>query len=160
MQIVFDPTFPAPFVDLLEMALNIMLAFIIRGYLIIVLVGFIVYVTGASDGLGKTLIAMGVVIYIIGPIILDLFASIVGLETVTIESATSTWLSFIGMTDTEVIGITVLIGDMIAAICFLAGAILYFTPLSNDLKSRGHSLIIRALMFAPVLAFFHIAPWI
>ncbi|NHJ12142.1 MAG: hypothetical protein EAX95_00615 [Candidatus Thorarchaeota archaeon] len=160
LQIPFDPTFPSPFVDILDISLNIMLALVIRGYLIFVLVGFMVYVTGISDGLGKLLVGMGVVLYVVGPILLDLFTSMIGLEAITIESATTTWLSLIGMTDAEVVGLVVLIGDMVAVICVLAGAILYFTPSSSDLKSRGHSLVVRALMFAPVLAFFHVTPWI
>jgi hypothetical protein len=103
---------------------------------------------------------MGIVIYIVGPFLLNFFAGVVGVEVVTLEGATTAWLSLIGMTDAEIVSLIVLIGDMVAAVCILAGAILYFTPSSNDLKSRGQSLIVRALMFAPVLAFFHIASWI
>jgi hypothetical protein len=137
-----------------------MMALAIRGYLILVLVGFMVYVTGLSDGLGKGLVGFGVVIYVVGPLLLNFFAGVVGVETVTLEGATSAWLSLIGMTDAEIVGLLVLLGDMVAATCVLVGAILYFTPSANDLKSRGQSLMVRALMFAPVLAFFHIAPWI
>ena len=160
LQIPFDPALPTSFLDILDTALNVMLALIVRGYLIFVLVGFMIYVTGISDNLGKLLVGMGIVLYVIGPILLDFFVSLVGLETITIEGATHTWLSLIGMTDAEVIALIVLIGDMVAVTCVLAGAILYFTPSSNDFKSRGQSLIVRALMFAPVLAFFHITPWI
>lgn len=160
IQIPFDPALPPSFLDMLDTALNVMLALIIRGYLIFVLVGFMIYVTGISDGLGKILVGMGIVLYVIGPILLDFFVSLIGLETITIEGATNTWLRLIGMTDAEVIALIVLIGDMVAVTCVLAGAILYFTPSSSDLKSRGQSLIVRALMFAPVLVFFHITPWI
>ena len=31
---------------------------------------------------------------------------------------------------------------------------------SSDLKTRGHSLIVRGLMFAPILAFMYFVPWI
>ncbi|MFX1367593.1 MAG: hypothetical protein ACFFAY_03240, partial [Promethearchaeota archaeon] len=68
--------------------------------------------------------------------------------------------SLIGMTDAEIVSLLVLLGDMLAATCVLVGAILYFTPSANDLKSRGQSLIVRAIMFAPILAFFHITPWL
>ena len=160
LQNPFDPTVPAPFLETLDLILNVMMALSIRGYLILVLVGFMVYVTGFSDGLGKALVGFGIVIYVAGPFLLNFFAGVVGIETVTLEGATTAWLSLIGMTDTEIVGLLVLIGDMVAAACILSGAILYFTPSSNDLKSRGQSLMVRALMFAPVLAFFHIMPWI
>ncbi len=159
-ELPFDPTVPSPFLDLLDLILNVMMALAIRGYLIFVLVGFMVYVTGLSDALGKILVGAGVVIYIAGPLLLNFFAGVVGVETVTLAGATAAWLSLIGMTDAEIVSILVLLGDMVAATCLLVGAILYFTPSANDLKSRGQSLIVRAIMFAPILAFFHIAPWI
>ena len=156
----FDPTVPSPFLGILDLILNVMMALAIRGYLILVLVGFMIYVTGLSDGLGKLLVGTGVVIYVAGPLLLNFFAGVVGVETVTLEGATSAWLTLIGMTDVEIVSLLVLLGDMVAATCVLAGAILYFTPSANDLKSRGQSLMVRAIMFAPILAFFHIAPWI
>lgn len=149
-----------PWMDLADLILDLMLALAIRGYLILILVGFMIYVTGLSDGLGKTLIVAGVIIYVAGPYLLNIFADIVGTGPVTLENATSAWLGLIGMTDVEFVQLLVTIGDIIAAVCILAGAIMYFTPLSGDLKTRGQSLIVRALLFAPVLAFFHVAPWI
>jgi hypothetical protein len=146
--------------DLAGLILNVLLALIIRGYLMLVLVGFMIYVTGLSDGLGKILVVGGVVIYIAGPIVLDLFAGVVGAGPISLEGATSAWLGLIGMTDADLVYLLVTIGDIVAAVCILAGAIMYFTPLSGDLKSRGQSLIVRALLFAPILAFFHVAPWI
>ena len=95
-----------------------------------------------------------------GPYVLDIFAGIIGTGPINLESATSAWLSLIGMTDADLVYLLVTIGDIIAAVCILSGAIMYFTPLSGDLKSRGQSLIVRALLFAPILAFFHVAPWI
>lgn len=159
-ELPFDPTVPSPFLDILDLFLNVMMALAIRGYLILVLVGFMIYVTGLSDGLGKILVGAGAVIYVAGPLLLNFFAGVVGVEAVTLEGATTAWLSLVGMTDVEIVSLLVLLGDMIAAICALVGAILYFTPSANDLKSRGQSLMVRALIFAPILAFFHIAPWI
>ena len=153
------PTY-GPWMDLAGLMLNVLLALVIRGYLMLVLLGFMIYVTGLSDGLGKTLVIMGVAIYILGPYVLDIFAGIIGTEPINLDSATSAWLSLIGMTDAELVFLLVTIGDIVAAVCILSGAIMYFTPLSGDLKGRGQSLIVRALLFAPILAFFHIAPWI
>ncbi|MFW9795135.1 MAG: hypothetical protein ACFFEE_12575, partial [Candidatus Thorarchaeota archaeon] len=73
---------------------------------------------------------------------------------------TAAWLRIVGMSDAELITILLWLGDAIACICLLAGAILYFTPSANDFTSRGRSLMVRALMFAPVLAFFHVAVWL
>ena len=151
-ELPFDPTVSSPFLDILDLILNVMMALAIRGYLILVLVGFMIYVTGLSDGLGKILVGAGVVIYIAGPLLLNFFAEVVGVETVTLQGATSAWLSLIGMTDTEIVSLLVLLGDMVAATCALVGPILYFTPSANDLKSRGQSLMVRAIMFAPILA--------
>ncbi|MFX1263415.1 MAG: hypothetical protein ACFFAZ_15145 [Promethearchaeota archaeon] len=153
------PTY-GPWMDIAGLMLNMLLALFIRGYLLLVLVGFMIYVTGLSDGLGKILVVAGVAIYIFGPFILDVFAGIIGAGPVTLETATSAWLSLIGMTDAELVFLLVTIGDIVAAVCILSGAIMYFTPLSGNLKSRGQSLMIRALLFAPILAFFHVAPWI
>jgi hypothetical protein len=153
------PTY-GPWMDIAGLMLNLLLALFIRGYLLLVLVGFMIYVTGLSDGLGKTLVVAGVAIYILGPFVLDIFAGVIGTGPITLETATSAWLSLIGMTDTELVFLLVTIGDIVAAVCILSGAIMYFTPLSGDLKSRGQSLVVRALLFAPILAFFHVAPWI
>jgi hypothetical protein len=153
------PTY-GPWMDLTGLMLNVLFALVIRGYLLLVLVGFMIYVTGLSDGLGKTLVIMGVAIYILGPFVLDIFAGILGTGPISLEGATSAWLSLIGMTDAELVFLLVTIGDIVAAVCILSGAIMYFTPLSGDLKSRGQSLIVRALLFAPILTFFHVAPWI
>ncbi len=160
VQSPFEIPIYGPWMDLAGLMLNVLFALIIRGYLMLVLVGFMIYVTGLSDGLGKLLVAAGVVIYILGPLILNLFAGIIGTGPISLESATSAWLGLIGMTDAELVYLLVTIGDIVAAVCLLSGAIMYFTPLSGDLKSRGQSLIVRALLFAPILAFFHVAPWL
>ena len=154
--------FPS-FDSIIEMAgliLNLALALAIRGYLVFVLLGFMVYVTGVSDGLAKGLVVAGVVLYIVGPPVLDYFVDIVGVDPLTFEGAKIAWLEFIGMTDAEFIHTLVTIGDVIVAVAILAGAILYFTPLAGDLKSKGQSLIVRAILLTPVLGFFHVTSWL
>jgi hypothetical protein len=64
------------------------------------------------------------------------------------------------MTDAELISLLVWLGDAVTAICLLVGAILYFTPNANDMTAKGKSLLVRALMLAPILAFFHVAAWL
>ncbi|MFW9814082.1 MAG: hypothetical protein ACFFF9_16585 [Candidatus Thorarchaeota archaeon] len=140
--------------------LNVAYVLTIRGYLIFVLIGLMIFATGFSDGLSKGLVAFGVVLYFAGPFIVNLFAQFSGVETITLESATIVWLRIVGMTDAELIAVLVWLGDAIASLCLLAGAVLYFTPSAKDLESRGKSLMVRALMFAPVLAFFHIVAWL
>lgn len=140
--------------------LNVAYVLTIRGYLIFVLLGLMIFATGFSDGLSKGLVAFGIILYFVGPLIVNLFAQFSGVEQITLESATIVWLRVVGMTDAELILLLVWIGDAIASICLLAGAVLYFTPSAKDLESRGKSLMVRALMFAPVLAFFHVAAWL
>jgi hypothetical protein len=140
--------------------LNVAYVLTIRGYLIFILIGLMIFATGLSDGLSKGLVAFGIILYFAGPFIVNLFAQFSGVEQITLESATIVWLRIIGMTDAELIAVLVWLGDAIASICLLAGAVLYFTPSAKDLESRGKSLMVRALMFAPVLAFFHVAAWL
>ena len=146
--------------DLMSDILNAFLAFTIRGYLVMILVGLMIYATGLSDGLAKGLVIGGIIIYFIGPFILDLASGIIGISPPTIEQATMSWLSIFGMPDAEIIAFIVTIGDLVIAVCVLIGAILYFTPSSPDLHARGQSLIVRGLILAPMLLFFHLAPWI
>jgi len=140
--------------------LNVAYVLTIRGYLIFVLIGLMIFATGFSDGLSKGLVAFGIILYFAGPWIVNLFAQFSGVEQITLESATIVWLRIVGMTDAELITVLVWLGDAIASICLLAGAVLYFTPSAKDLESRGKSLMVRALMFAPVLAFFHVTAWL
>lgn len=159
-QFPFDFMPPPSWFPTTTQVLNALYALSIRGYLILVLVGLIIYATGISDGLAKTLVIFGIATYILGPIIVNLFADFSAVEPVTPQSATSTWLDMFGMSDADMIYLIVWIGDIVVAVCCLAGAILYFTPTANDLTNRGKSLIIRALILAPVLVFFHVAPYI
>ena len=156
----FDFQVPDAWFSTVYDILNVFFALAIRGYLILVLIGMMVYATGLSDGLAKVLVGFGIVLYFGGPFILNIFGQLSGVETVTIESATTTWLRVVGMTDTELISLLVWLGDAVAATCILVGAILYFTPNANDLTARGKSLIVRALILAPVLAFVHVAVWL
>ena len=144
----------------MTLILNGLYALAIRGYLILVILGLIVYATGLSDDLAKGLVAFGIGLYLFGPIIVNLFASSAAIGPVTPQSATLTWLDLFGMSDSEMIYLLVWIGDIVAATCCLAGAILYFTPSDKGLTERGKSLIVRALILAPILAFFHVAPFI
>ncbi|MFW9925699.1 MAG: hypothetical protein ACFFDM_02915 [Candidatus Thorarchaeota archaeon] len=160
LQSPFDLQMPETWFVIVSDILNVFFALAIRGYLVFVLIGLMIFATGLSDGLSKGLVILGVVLYFIGPLIANLFGQFSGVEPITIESATTAWLRFVGMTDVELITVLVWLGDAIACICLLSGAILYFTPSANDLTSRGRSLMIRALMFAPVLAFFHVAAWL
>ncbi len=160
LQSPFDLQMPETWFVIVSDILNVFFALAIRGYLVFVLIGLMIFATGLSDGLSKGLVILGVVLYFIGPLIANLFGQFSGVEPITSESATTAWLRFVGMTDVELITVLVWLGDAIACICLLSGAILYFTPSANDLTSRGRSLMIRALMFAPVLAFFHVAAWL
>lgn len=160
VQSPFDFVPPVQWLALLTQILNVLYALSIRAYLILVLVGFIIYATGLWDGLGKTLVAFGIATYFLGPIIINALADLSMVETITPQSATLAWLDMFGMSDADMIYFIVWTGDIVAAICCLTGAILYFTSTANDLTARGKSLIVRALMLAPVLVFFHVAPFI
>jgi len=119
-----------------------------------------IYMTGLGDGLSKALVIAGIALYLISPFILGILVDVAGVTPITVESATYAWLDLVGIADTELIAIIVFLGDMLMALCILIGAILYFTPTSNDLRKRGQSLMVRALILAPVLVFFHLSPWL
>ena len=160
LQMPFELQLPENWFSTVYDILNMFFALAIRGYLIFVLVGMMIYATGLSDGLAKFLVGLGVVLYFGGPFIVNLFAHFSSVEPITLETATNTWLRVVGMSDTDLISLLVWLGDAVAAICILAGAILYLTPSANDLTGRGRSLIVRALLFAPVLAFVHVSMWL
>jgi hypothetical protein len=160
LQSPFDLQLPEEWFSTVYDILNVFFALAIRGYLIFVLIGMMIYATGLSDGLAKYLVGLGVVVYFGGPFIVNLFGHFSGVAPITLESATTTWLRVVGMSDTELISLLVWLGDAVAAICSLAGAILYFTPNANDLTGKGKSLMVRALLLTPVLAFVHVAIWL
>ena len=140
--------------------LNTFYAISIRGYLIFILIGFIIYATTYVDGLAKFLVGAGFFMYFAGPIIANVFAQLATVELVTLEGATSVWINFFGMSDADLIYTIMLAGDAVAAICCLTGAILYFTKAASDLESQGKSLIIRSLILLAILSYFYIAPYI
>jgi len=160
MQEPFQFEFATEYLAALTTILNLFYAFAVNGYLILVLIGFIVFATGLSDGTAKGLVIFGVFLFFIGPLIANFFANMAGLGVLTIDSATTTFYGLFGMYESQVVALIVLIGDGVMAICILVGAILYFNPTSGDLKSRGHSLIVRGIMLAPVLAFMHVVPFL
>jgi len=160
LELPFEVQMPDTWLNTIGEILNVFFALVIRGYLILILIGMMIYATSLSDGLAKSLVILGIGLYFGGPIIINILGHFSGIETITLESATSAWLHLLGMTDAEVISILVWLGDAVAAICMLVGAIFYFTPTANDMTGKGKSLMIRALMLAPILAFFHIAAWL
>lgn len=154
--------FTVPFQEWLDgmtLIFNLGYAMAIRGYFLLLLIGFMIYVTGLSDTLSKALVVAGVVLYIAGPPVINLFAGMAGIGVISVDEALATWMNFVGISDAEFIHLLIMIGGILLSVCGLSGAILYFTPASSDLKARGQSLIVRALILAPVLAFFQLVPW-
>jgi hypothetical protein len=158
LQYPFGAAFPEEWSAIMSQILNVLFALAIRGYLMFLLAGMIIYVTGLNDTLSKVFVGFGIVLYFGGPFIVNLLASFARINLVTMESATAAWLNLIGLTDAEIVYVLVWIGEVVAAVCCLAGAILYFTPSTKELKSRGQSLIVRSLLLAPILIFFHVTP--
>jgi hypothetical protein len=160
LQLPFDsPSFSLWF-EVLGLVLNLAYALAVRGYILLVLVGFMVYVTGVSDGTAKGMVVLGVALFLVGPQLLSYAAAVTGTGTITIDTAGSAWFSVFGMYESEMVQLVLSLGDLVTAVGLLAGAILYFTPSSGDLKARGQSLMVRALMLAPILAFLYFTPWI
>jgi len=143
-----------------EQILTVLYAVAIRGYLIFLLIGFIVYTTTYVDGFGKFMVIAGFFLYFAGPIVVNIIAQIITIDLVTLETATLAWTNLVGMPDADLIWIMVWIGDLVGAICLLTGAILYFTKAAGDLETKGKSLILRSLILFAVLSYFHIAPFI
>lgn len=160
LQSPFDMQIPENWFSTISEIFNVLFALAIRGYLIFVLLGMMIYATSLSDGLAKSLVILGIALYFGGPFIVNLFGQFSGVETITLESATTAWLHLVGMTDADIVTLLVWMGDAVTAICLLVGSILYFTPSANDMTGKGKSLIVRALMLAPILAFFHVAAWL
>ena len=159
LQVPFDTGLPQ-WVETMGDVFKVLLALAIRGYLIFLLLGLMIYATGLNDGLSKALITMAVLLYFVAPFIIDIFAGYAGAEPITMENATRAWLETFGLTDSEFVNLLVTLGECVAAVCVLIGAILYFTPSSNEMKSRGQSLIVRSLILAPILVFFQLTPWL
>lgn len=160
LQSPFEFEFGTQYLAALETLLNLFYALAVNGYLILVLVGFMIFATGLSDSTAKGLVIGGIFLFIAGPMITNYFANMAGLGALTVESATTTFYGLFGMYESQFIALLVLIGDGVMAICILVGAILYFNPTSGELKARGHSLIVRGIMLAPILAFMHLVPFL
>ena len=146
--------------DTFEQILTVLYAVAIRGYLIFLLIGLIVYTTTYVDGLGKFMVGASLFLYFAGPIIINSLAQLATLEQVSFENATMAWTNLVGMPDADIIYTMLWIGDLVGAICLLTGAILYFTKTSSDLEIKGKSLIIRSLILFAILSYFHLAPFI
>lgn len=154
----FEP--PLDWFNTLSQVLNVLYALSIRGYLLLLLSGFIVYATGLSDTFAKMLVGVGIFFYFFGPFATNVMGSFMGIETITMETAASAWLDLFGMSDAEIVTLLLWVGELVAAVCCLLGAILHLTPTSKDWESRGRSLVVRSLMLAPILVFFQIALWL
>ncbi|MHA1769577.1 MAG: hypothetical protein ACTSV3_06945 [Candidatus Thorarchaeota archaeon] len=146
--------------SVIDTILNVFYALAVRGYLLLVLLGFIVYATGLSDGSAKGLVAVGVFIYLFGPPAVNFLGSVSGIDNITMDSATRAWIDVFQLSDMEVVALLVWVGELVAALCCLTGAILYFTPTSGEMTTKGRTLIIRALMISPILVFFHMIPYL
>ncbi|MBE0525936.1 MAG: hypothetical protein IH631_03275 [Candidatus Thorarchaeota archaeon] len=144
----------------LETILTVLYAVAIRGYLIFLLIGFVIYTTTYGDGFGKFFVGAGFFLYFAGPLLVNLFAQLATIELVSFETATLAWTNLVGMPDADIIYTIVWIGDLVGAICLLTGAILYFTKAAGDLESKGKSLIIRSLILFAILSYFHFAPFV
>ena len=160
LQFPFEFGFPTDWLNAVNSVLNVLYALSLRGYLLLLLGGFVVYATGLSDTSAKLLVGIGVFLYVLGPLATNLMGSLIGFETITAETARSAWVDLFGVSDMEIVDLLLWVGEIVAAICCLTGAILYFTPTSGELGSRGRSLIVRSLLLAPVLVFLHVTPWI
>jgi len=160
LQFPFDFNPPTQWFDIMNWLLNLILALSTRGYLLLILVGLMVFVTGLSDGVSKHLIGFGIGFYFLGPYVVDAIAQYCEVTPATPEDASLVWYNTLGLTYLELVSLLVLFAEIIVAIAVLVGTILYFTPSSRDLKTKGHSLIIRGVVLASILTFIHVIPWI
>ncbi len=156
MMLQFDNLPFTAWLESISIVLSLLFALVIKGYLLFILIGFMIYMTGLNDGFAKTLITIGVIIYFVGPFVISQLAQRYGATAPTVESAMNIWNALFNMSESDFIGTLILLGDMLMYVGLLAGAILYFVPSSNELKTRGQSLIVRSLMMFPVMSFFYI----
>ncbi|MBE0527364.1 MAG: hypothetical protein IH631_10505, partial [Candidatus Thorarchaeota archaeon] len=82
-QIPFEFAPPDYWFPVLTQILNVFYALSIRGYLIFILIGFIVYATTYIDGFGKFMVAAGFFLYFVGPLVVNVFAYFATVELVT-----------------------------------------------------------------------------
>jgi hypothetical protein len=119
-----------------------------------------IYATGLNDGLSKALITMAIVLYFVAPFLIELFSGFAGTGPITLENATHAWLMTFGLSEGELVNLLITLGECVAAVCVLIGAILYFTPSSSEMKARGQSLMVRSLILAPILIFLQLTPYL
>lgn len=118
-----------------------------------------IFATGLSDGLSKHLVGFGIGVYFLGPYVVRAVAGYCDVTPANPHDAGLMWYRIIGLSYLELISLLVILAEIIVAVVILTGAILYFTPSSSDLKSKGHSLIIRGIVLGSILAFIHVIPW-
>ncbi len=135
--------------------LNVAYAFSIRGYIMLIIIGMTLYVTGLNDLFSKFLVVGGTVISIIGPPLVLYIGSIARVEGITAENADMAWAFFLSFSDMEILRIIFILCSLVVSLCMLVGSILYFTPSSPELKTRGHSLIVRTFICVAVFLFLH-----
>ena len=155
----FDSSSFEAWQGIMENILNLFFVLSMKGYILLLVLGFMVYATTLGDSFAKTLVVLSVFFYFAGPLVVNMFANSAGLAIMSIDDATQIWVQTFGLTDAELLYVLLAIGDFVAAVVILVGAILYFNPSSSDLKSKGHSLIVRGLILLPVLAFVYLIPW-
>jgi Na+/phosphate symporter len=160
LQFPFDFEPPTQWFGIMNWLLNLILALSTRGYLLLILVGLMVFATGLSDSVSKHLIGFGVGFYFLGPYVVAAIAQYFDVTPATPEDASLVWYNMVGLSYLELVSLLVILAEIIVAIIVLVGVILYFTPSSRDLKTKGHSLVIRGIVLASILAFIHAIPWV
>jgi hypothetical protein len=155
MQIPFEEIALPSYLDMLDKALHALYALSVRGYIVFILAGMMIYATSLGDGTAKGLIIGGIALYFLGPFVVTYMMNVAGLGPIDTEKAEVVWRGLFGIGDLDILALSLMIGDALVAVLLLAGAILYFTPSSKDLKNKGQSIITRSLVLSPVLVFFH-----
>ncbi len=156
---VIDPQLPTfPVREVFEVAYAFLLIFTVRGYMLLILVGMTIFATGLGDSAAKQFVILGVGLCVLGPVLTPLVSGLLGLQPLSIDQSMDIWIRVLHVPDAELVGLALYAADAVSAVCFLVGAILYFNPASGDLKERGHSLMVRSLILAPVVLFLHLSP--
>jgi len=155
MQTPFEEIALPSYLDMLDKALHVLYALSVRGYIIFILAGMMIYATSLGDGTAKGLVIAGVVLYFLGPFVVTYMMNVAGLGPIDSDKAEVVWQGLFGIGDLDILGLSLMVGDALVAVLLLAGAILYFTPSSKELKDKGQSLVTRSLILSPVLILFH-----
>ncbi len=148
MQLLLQVNVP-DFYKLVEIIL-IPFSFVIRYAFVFIIFGFTLITTTLSDALGKTFVAFGFVGLLIKLFLVDTLNRFVGF--IDLMALSRAALESIGISDVFVIDLILKIANATWAFAILIGAILYFVDFGNeDLKDRGHKLILRGIIFFIVL---------